>query len=262
MEWFDNASGGTPLSAENLNNMIEGIDEALAREIDFESLAQDAQDIINSKMGFGFCPTDSGTFNSYTDPNKIYTTTHTDGVEYFFFTIAKYDNTLKAQFRFSVNGIEMRTYDSSNSSWGSFANICANLLTNTSGSVATSNLASGAVETSKIADNAVTYDKLSSTLQAVINDIPQDDILYRRYMNTISTSGTFNSSTYCLVNCFYQFTADGDFAAEIGVDDGDECEMRYVGGYQVVTKIATQEVILRQVYRVAPIFSAGEWTAT
>ena len=91
--------------------------------VDWDNLDQELKSTIAMKLGIGYVATDSTMFNTYTEPNKVYFGTYTNGVHYHFFTIKDFNNVLKTQYRFSVNGIEKRDYDSENTLWGAWANI-------------------------------------------------------------------------------------------------------------------------------------------
>lgn len=116
----------------------------------------------------------------------------------------------------------------------------------------------GSVTTSNIADENVTYAKLSSELQSTIDSVPETPLGYTR-LGDLITATALDSATYCNVSGFYQFTAVSSLAASIGVNSGTKCELRYVNGYQVVTATATQEKYVRKVNSVAPTFSASSW---
>ena len=148
----------------NLVNYIASVFENTEGYVDWSNLNQELKSTIAMKLGIGYVATDSTMFNTHTEPNKVYFGTYTNGVHYHFFTIKDFNDVLKAQYRFSVNGIEKRDYDPENTACSSWSNIRSGVTQNDleNGAVTSGKLASGAVTSGKIASGAVTSGKIGN----------------------------------------------------------------------------------------------------
>lgn len=125
-------------------------------------------------------------------------------------------------------------------------------------SVKTSNITDSAVTTSKIADSSVSYQKLSTSLQTIVDRVPEIPV-YAVYEGTLSAADALDSGDYCTLGAVHQFTIAGLLAAAVGIGAAKPCEFRYINGYQIITQTDTQQIYARQITRVAPTFQAESW---
>lgn len=228
MEWRDGASGGTPLNAENLNNMIEGIDEAHERlNIDEESLNRKLNHItITDSVTLEDC-------DKYTSPDTLYRL-YIDNVYQLLFNTT--DN--GAQYRFTRYGdIYFRSYNYNSNSWSDWVNI------------------------TQIPDGTVTKEKLSEEIQNVIDAWYSTNYLQTVVLGNLSDTNAFNSPNFAGLDVIYHFKATGDLAGIFGCDSNSltDCELYYHSPYQIVTVVSTQRKFIREVTRIAPSFNATEW---
>ena len=131
----------------------------------------------------------------------------------------------------------------------SLTSALANKLSNSPSSVGSEN----------IADAAVTYEKLSTDLQGKVDAIPENPLfVFQR--GHLASMTSFDKGDYCTQGGVYQFTAQQPLAGTIGFPHGAiECELRYIHGYQVITRLDTQQIYSRKVTKVAPKFEAESW---
>lgn len=126
-------------------------------------------------------------------------------------------------------------------------------------SVKTLNITDSSVTTAKIADEAVTYAKLSTSLQDIVDCVPEVPF-YAVYHGTLTAANAFDSGDFCTLGGVHQFVIDGALAAAVGTEAEKPCELRYINGYHVIIQTDTQQVFSRLITRVAPTFQAGSWS--
>ena len=126
-------------------------------------------------------------------------------------------------------------------------------------SVKTLNITDSSVTTAKIADESVTYAKLSTSMQDIIDCVPEIPF-YVVYHGTLTAANSFDSGDFCTLGGVHQFVIDGALAAAVGIEAEKPCELRYINGYHVIVQTDTQQVFSRLITRVAPTFQAGSWS--
>lgn len=160
-------------------------------------------------------------------------------------------------------------------------------------------IATTGIENTDIKNNAVIWDKLSVSLQTMLNDyderidgklddgigtvkttnIDDNQVTYEKLSTalqdkidniatnplfvenkgSLSASASLDSAEYCTIGGVYQFIALPPLSSAIGVGGGTLCELRYVNGYQVITVTDTQQIFARKINSISPSFNADSW---
>lgn len=108
------------------------------------------------------------------------------------------------------------------------------------------------------ADYSVEKNNLSEELQELLDYLEQnaDNCCLMLDDGEITS---LNQPVYAQSRVKHLFIATGNLATQLGVDEYTICEMVYDSPYQIVTVAATQQKFTREVYQVAPYFRASDW---
>lgn len=235
MEWADGSSGGTPINADNLNNMIEGIDEALL-DITTGRIADSA--VTNAKLASG-AVTQAKLADSSVTGTKI-----NNG--------AVTEDKLATD---AVTGAKIKNGEVTAGKLGQGAITTDKISDN---AVTSAKVASNAISTGHIHDDSVTKAKLSSAVQTILDRVP-DTPMFIHSIQYVNGATALDSSTYCVLGAVHQFKVYSDIATILGLSAGTFCELRYYNNYQYIYVPSTRQVIAREVTAVAPTFTAGSW---
>ena len=231
MVWYDGQNGGTPINAENLNNMIAGIDEAHSFMDDFPTVLDIINSALDKRMGY----TDLGTstnisvFNTDIFKGIIYHVKY-NNVDYEFFDVVN-DSNNRVQFRFSKNGIEWRK-KLTLENWSDFISI--------------------------IEDGSISEEKLSADLQNDLNN----SIKYEEVV--LEDLSDINSANYTSPTKKIGLSIVGDAAVVLGVEAGTLGALTTIeadGNYErCITFPSIAGVKWHQtVNSIAPSWSASAW---
>lgn len=227
MTWEDSPDHSTPITAENLNNMIEGIneakDEASDAQTQADTNARAIGELIQSTLKYTALTTGTqiSAFVNNTDLGVLY---HIE------FSAISYDFTNldeNTQIRFSSLGeVEIRT--KSGERWS-------------------------AQDEWFMVANKDTYASLVNFL-AVWNITDYVSVVN---LGTVSSTTAFNEPKYCAEMVKFNFIPQGSLAAQL--QTSYPCTLTYNSEYQVIEPIKRAVKIVRKVKRVAPTFSADNW---
>lgn len=237
MTWEDSPSQNTPLDAQNLNNIMEGIDEAhgeitAARgsfatlRLRFDNVDLNISDLANQMLNLPAYKIVTGNaFDTVTDINKLYKTYYLGA--YWIFGFFDAEN----QWRFEPSsGIELRR---------------------------------------KVNDNWQAWETLilpgqSQALQDFLTIWNSTDFISVIDLGTVEAVNDLNNPAYCSESTVVKFIP-GDtvkftlfgFGSSVDV----VCEMTYNNGIQTLKAYTagSRIVRVRTVSSIAPTFSAGAW---